>query len=78
LRVKRGYSVCKALAEEGYVQELGARSITNTGDREIRMSLVRGYLDSREEVHEGQPAVSFVAGVDAESGQVEVSECAVE
>ncbi|KAK4099209.1 P-loop containing nucleoside triphosphate hydrolase protein [Parathielavia hyrcaniae] len=77
LEVKRAHSICKALAEQGYVPELGARSIINTIDREIRMPLVWEYLATREGVQEGQPAASFVVGVDAESGEVEVSECAI-
>jgi ATP-dependent Clp protease ATP-binding subunit ClpA len=78
LQIKRGYSVNKALAEQGYVKELGARSIINTIDREVRMPLVGSYLAAREEICEDQPAGSFVVGVDAESGEVDVSQCVVE
>lgn len=78
LHVKREYSVNKALVERGYVKELGARSIINTIDAEIRMPLIGRYLSAREEVREDQPAVGFVVGADAETGDVEVSECAVD
>lgn len=78
LQVKHAYSVNKALAEQGYVKELGARSIMNTIDRDIKMPLVGSYLASREGVHENQPTGSFVVGVDAELGDVEVSQCSLE
>jgi hypothetical protein len=73
LHVKRD----KALVERGYFKELGARSIMNTIDAEVRMPLIGRYLAAREEVYEDQPAVGFVVGADAETGDVEVSECAV-
>jgi ATP-dependent Clp protease ATP-binding subunit ClpA len=78
LQVKRGYSVCRALAEQGYVQKLGARSIINTIDREVMMPLSKEYLATREDIYEGQLSASFVVGVDAESGEVEVSQCALD
>jgi ATP-dependent Clp protease ATP-binding subunit ClpA len=78
LQVKRGYSLCKALATQGYVEELGARSIINTIDREVRMPLCRQYLESRDEIREHQPAGSFAVGVDADSEEVDVSELVVE
>jgi hypothetical protein len=68
LHVKRGYSVNKALVERGYVKELGARSIINTIDAEVRMPLIGRYLAAREEVCKDQPAVGFVVGADAERG----------
>ncbi|KAL2018654.1 hypothetical protein VTK56DRAFT_489 [Thermocarpiscus australiensis] len=75
LQVRRGYSVCKALAAQGYVQELGARSIIGTVDREVRMPLVDAYLAAREEIREDQPAGRFGLGVD-DAGEVEVSQFA--
>ncbi|KAK4155853.1 P-loop containing nucleoside triphosphate hydrolase protein [Chaetomidium leptoderma] len=78
LQVKRGYSVCRALAEEGYVEELGARSIINTVTGEIRDPVVDMYLATKDETREGQPAEIFVVGVDADSGEVEVSRSAIE
>ncbi|KAL2130837.1 hypothetical protein VTI74DRAFT_5880 [Chaetomium olivicolor] len=56
LQVKRGYSVCKALADQGYVQQLGARSIINTIESEIRIPLVGQYLAARDEISTDQPA----------------------
>lgn len=78
LQVKRAYSVCKALADEGYVEELGARSIINTVDRNVWMPLAGSYLAAREEVREDQAAGSFAVGVDADTGEVEVSQFAME
>lgn len=53
LQIKRGYSVNRALAKQGYVKELGACSIMNTIDRDVKMPLVGSYLASREEICEG-------------------------
>ena len=78
LHVKRAYSLNRALAARDYVKELGARSLTSAIDREVSRPIVGNYLNAREEIHETQPAGSFVVGVDAESGEVEVSQCAVE
>lgn len=73
LQIRRGYSVCKALAAQGYVPELGARSIANTVDRDIRVSVVNEYLMNREEIREDQGRCTFVVGVD-EDGMIDVSE----
>lgn len=78
LQVKRAYSVNKALAKQGYVKELGARSIMNTIDRDIEVPLVGSYLASREEIDENQPACSCVVGVGADLGDVEVLQCSLE
>ena len=78
MHVKRAYSLNRALGARGYVKELGARSVINTIDSEVSRPIIWSYLDAREEVHEVQPAGNFVVGVDAESGEVEVSQCAVE
>ncbi|KAK4161410.1 P-loop containing nucleoside triphosphate hydrolase protein [Cladorrhinum sp. PSN259] len=74
LDIKRGYSVCKALAAQGYVEELGARSIINTIDQEVKAPLVSSYLSSREEISPDQPTVGFAVGVDSDGEQVEVTE----
>lgn len=73
LRVRRGYSVCKALATNGYVPKLGARSITNTVSDDVRMPVVNEYLDRREEIREDQEKCTYVVGVD-EDGEIDVSE----
>ncbi|KAJ4403523.1 hypothetical protein N0V85_005077 [Neurospora sp. IMI 360204] len=73
LQVRRGYSVCKALATKGYVPELGARSITNTVDDDVRLPVVNEYLDRREEIREDQGKCTFIVGVD-EDGEIDVSE----
>lgn len=73
LQIRRGYSVCKALAAQGYVPELGARSITNTVDRDVKVPVVNEYLANREEIREDQGRCAFVVGVD-EDAMIDVSE----
>ena len=75
LEVNRSYSVCQTLADQGYIQELGARSIINTVHRQVKMPLARQYLAARDEVREDQPAGKFVVRVDADSGEVHVAIC---
>lgn len=78
LRVEHSYSICKTVAEHGYAKELGARSIINTIHRDVTLPLLEAYLSARDELHEKQPAVSFVVGVNTDSDVVEVSECAAD
>ncbi|KAK3687869.1 P-loop containing nucleoside triphosphate hydrolase protein [Podospora appendiculata] len=73
LQVRRGYSVCKALAKEGYVQELGARSVINIVDQKVKFPLISAYLETREEIREDQPTSVFVLGV-GDKDVVEVSQ----
>ncbi len=55
----------------------------DTVEHEIRKPLIGKYLDAREEICEeeiceDQPAGRFVLGVDAASGEIEVSQFSVE
>ncbi|KAK0704276.1 P-loop containing nucleoside triphosphate hydrolase protein [Apiosordaria backusii] len=74
LQIPFSYSVCKALASQGYVEQLGARSIINIADSEVALPLVTQYLAAREEVSEDQPESGFTVTVDADLGIIEVSE----
>lgn len=57
--------------------ELGARSITNTVDRYVKVPVVNKYLASREGIREDQGRCAFVVGVD-EDGMIDVSESSSE
>lgn len=63
LRVKRDSSVCTVLAEEGYDEDLGARSLINTVKFIIEEVLVEAYLELEEEIKEGQEMMEFVVSV---------------
>jgi ATP-dependent Clp protease ATP-binding subunit ClpA len=63
LRVKRDASVCAVLAEEGYDQDLGARSLYNVVKHVIEEELVEAYLDVDGEIRERQPMMDFVVSV---------------
>ncbi|KAK0629585.1 P-loop containing nucleoside triphosphate hydrolase protein [Bombardia bombarda] len=72
VQLRRGYSVCKALAANGgYVRELGARSIINAVDCKVGQPVINSYLDSREEIVEGGSMGRFVVGVCEDSMDVE-------
>ncbi|KAK3491982.1 P-loop containing nucleoside triphosphate hydrolase protein, partial [Neurospora crassa] len=73
VQVRRSYSVCRALVTDGYIPELGARSIANTVNRDIGLSVVNDYLDKRERLHENQGRCTYVVGVD-EDDMIDVSE----
>ncbi|KAK4134667.1 P-loop containing nucleoside triphosphate hydrolase protein [Trichocladium antarcticum] len=72
LEVRHAYAIAKALADEGYHQDLGARSLANTVGRKLRVPLAGQYLAAREEIREGQAAARFVVGVDADLGGLHV------
>lgn len=61
LKVRRDASVCKALANEGYDRDLGARSLINTVKTEVEMAVVESYLEVDREIEEGQRTEEFVA-----------------
>ncbi|KAK3324487.1 hypothetical protein B0T19DRAFT_486645 [Cercophora scortea] len=65
----------KALAKEGYVQELGARSVINIVDQKVKFPFIGAYLETREEIREGQPTSVFVLGV-GDDDEVEVPQSA--
>ncbi|KAK4197306.1 P-loop containing nucleoside triphosphate hydrolase protein [Triangularia verruculosa] len=74
LEIPFSYSVCKALALQGYDEQLGARSIINTVDSDVALPLVTQYLAARDDVSEDEPETCFTATVDADLGMIEVSE----
>ncbi|KAK8851225.1 P-loop containing nucleoside triphosphate hydrolase protein [Apiospora arundinis] len=75
LEIRQGYSLCSALAREGYVQELGARSLIAEVDDQVRGPLVDAYLQNLEEIVEDGGTTRCLASVDPD-GAIEVS-CAV-
>lgn len=74
LQIPFSYSVCKALASQGYDEQLGARSIINTVDSEVALPLVTQYLAAREEISEDDEESCFTITVDADLGMIEVVE----
>ena len=70
LRVRRDASVCRSLADEGYDEDLGARSLIATVKSVVEDTLVESYLDVDEEIAEDQPTTTYV--VDIRNGEVEV------
>lgn len=75
VQISRGYSVCKALASQGYNSDLGARSLACEVDHKIQVPLIKSYLNSPDEIREDQPKSGFLVAVGADNGQVEVSPC---
>lgn len=73
VQVRRSYSVCRALVTDGYIPELGARSIANTVNRDISRPVVNDYLDKREQLRENQGRCTYVVGVN-EDDMIDVSE----
>ncbi|KAF1996576.1 P-loop containing nucleoside triphosphate hydrolase protein [Amniculicola lignicola CBS 123094] len=70
LKVRRDATVCKALAEEGYDRDLGARSLINAVKTEVEIAVVESYLEVDREIEEGQGTEEFLA--DYRNGTVEV------
>lgn len=74
LQIPFSYSVCKAMASQGYDEQLGARSIINTVDSEVALPLITQYLAAREEISEDDEESCFTITVDADLGMIEVVE----
>jgi ATP-dependent Clp protease ATP-binding subunit ClpA len=71
LRVRRDASVCRILADEGYDEDLGARSLITAVKNVVEDTLVESYLDVDEEITETQGLTQFV--VDIRRGEVEIT-----
>jgi len=71
LRVRRDASVCRVLAQEGYDEDLGARSLITAVKAVIEETLVESYLEVDEEITEEQGVTQYV--VDIRRGEVTVT-----
>ncbi|KAK7985548.1 hypothetical protein PG988_003170 [Apiospora saccharicola] len=71
LNIRQGYSLCSALARDGYVPELGARSLIAEVDEKIRGPLVDAYLQNQDDIAENGGVTHCLANVDAE-GAIQV------
>lgn len=65
--MRRDASVCRALAQEDYHSDLGARSL-KTAVKKIEHMLVNAYLNVDEEFEEGSEMMDYV--VDISLGEV--------
>jgi hypothetical protein len=70
LKVTRDASVCKVIAEEGYDEDLGARSLITAVRHSIEEVLVEAYLDLDEEISETQQMMDYV--ITAMRGEISV------
>jgi ATP-dependent Clp protease ATP-binding subunit ClpA len=68
LDVEDESKVCTTIAHEGYVPQLGARSILNTVTEAIYTPLVSRYLEMDDEFSDNQPETRFKVGINAEKG----------
>ncbi|KAK8122891.1 hypothetical protein PG984_011561 [Apiospora sp. TS-2023a] len=71
LNIRQGYSLCSALTRDGYVPELGARSLIAEVDEKVRGPLVDAYLQNQDDIAEDGGVTHCLANVDAE-GAIEV------
>lgn len=67
LTIKDDVEVCSAIARDGYMPQLGARSIRRAVDEAIRMPLVEQYLEIDEDIRADQPIVHFTVGINADN-----------
>jgi hypothetical protein len=70
LRIRRDASVCMTLAEEEYLRELGARSLS-AAVKLVEDMLVDVYLDQSEEIVEGGKVLDVV--MDVHGGEITVT-----
>ncbi|KAH8896376.1 P-loop containing nucleoside triphosphate hydrolase protein [Thozetella sp. PMI_491] len=75
LEVRRDGALCKALAEEGYDSDQGARSLKATVEGRITDELVRLYLQEEGRISDSSPRTHYVVDL-AENGVISVFKAA--
>jgi ATP-dependent Clp protease ATP-binding subunit ClpA len=63
LHVRRDASVCNHIAEEGYDEDLGIRSLISAVRDHIEGPLLESYLAVEEEIAEDQPIRDFTLDI---------------
>lgn len=59
LHVPKDYSVCRIIAQDEYVEQLGARSVINGVNRMIEGEVIDHYLEMEDEIKEGQGVATY-------------------
>ncbi len=63
LRIHKDGSICRALAEAEYHEDLGARSLSTAVKDEVETKLIQVYLAEGEEIEEGGQAQELIVSV---------------
>lgn len=71
LQVSSDYSVCRLIAAEGYVAQLGARSLIDGVRRLVEDEVLDHYLNAEAEIKEGQSIATYCVDVN-EDKEIEV------
>lgn len=71
LQVCHDYSVCRIIAREGYIEQLGARSLIHGVKRLVEDEVLDHYLDANAELKEGQSIATYRVDVN-EDDEIEV------
>lgn len=59
LQVPKDYSVCRIIAQDEYVEQLGARSVINGVNRMIEGEVIDHYLEMDDEIKEDQGIATY-------------------
>lgn len=68
LQVPKDYSVCRIIAEEEYLEQLGARSVINGVNRLIESEIVDHYLEMNDEIKEYQGITTYRVELNVDGG----------
>lgn len=68
LQVPNDYSVCRIIAKEEYLEQLGARSVINGVRRLVEAEVVDHYLELHGEIKEGQSITRYRVGLNVDGG----------
>ena len=71
LEVRRDGALCRALAEDGYDSDQGARSLKAAVDARVQDELVRTYLEEDGRIRDGGPIRRYVVDI-AQNGVLSV------
>ncbi|ROV93474.1 hypothetical protein VSDG_06732 [Cytospora chrysosperma] len=68
LQVLKDYSVCRAIANEAYLEQLGARSVIDGVRRLIESEVIDHYLEIHDEIKEDQGEVTYRVELNVDGG----------
>ena len=68
LQVPKDYSLCRTIAQEEYLEQLGARSVINGVNRLIEGEIVDHYLDQDGEIREDQGVTTYRVTLNVDDG----------
>lgn len=68
LQIPKDYTVCRIIAHDEYIEQLGARSVINGVNRMIEGEVIDHYLEVEDEIREGQGITAYRVQANLDDG----------